>query len=354
VSSPEQRPQHSEKEFYLQSFRNRSILLHLDGAYSTDDVGTVIDELTANATMVIIVSAHVAHGLPTCALTARDLLETGRRLIAASSTLLAEGAAYVRAPADADALSFSCRLASRLGARKLVVVDPRGGLLTAGGEPRSFVNAAVLARLCGARRARSPWRLRELRALLETVRRGVESVNFTTAEGLEAELFTYEGSGTLLTASDYCTVERLRVDDFAQAMWLLDRGEREGFLLERDSGQRARLLLSGYGAWFEGRRLAGIAGLETEVYKRQRLGEIIGLYTITRFQGEGVGVRILETIADVAVAQRCRALFACTSNAKARLFFERHGFRPVATSELPRRKWRSRRGPLPAALWLDL
>jgi len=354
VSSAEQRPQPSEKEFYLRSFRNRSILLHVDAEYSAEDVSAVVDELTANATMVIVVSAHAPRGLPTCVLASRDLLETGPRLISASSTLLADGAAYVRPAATADALSFSSRLASRLGARKLVVVDPRGGLMTAGGEPRSFVNAGLLARLCGARRSRSPWRLRELRALLETVRRGVESVNLTTAEGLEAELFTYEGSGTLLTASDYCTVERLRVDDFAQAMGLLDRGEREGFLLERDSAQRARLLLSGYGAWFEGRRLAGIAGLETEAYRRERLGEVVGLYTITRFQGEGVGVRILETLAAVAVARRCRALFACTSNAKARQFFERQGFRSVAASELPRRKWRRRRGPLPVALWLDL
>jgi N-acetylglutamate synthase-like GNAT family acetyltransferase len=137
------------------------------------------------------------------------------------------------------------------------------------------------------------------------------------------------------------------VDDFAQANALLDRGEREGFLLPRDAAERGRLLLGAYGAWFEG-RLAGIASLETDAYRRQRAAEIVGLYTITRFVGEGVGVRVIEALVAAAEAASCKSIFACTSDARAARFFDRHGFERVDPAAVPKRKWRRRKGSYPA------
>jgi amino-acid N-acetyltransferase len=218
---------------------------------------------------------------------------------------------------------------------------------------RSFINADSLARLARKRRRPSGWTRGELLELRATVLSGVDTINLTTAETLDAELFSYEGAGTLLTAREYCSVEPLRLDDFSQALTLLDRGEREGFLLPRTPEERARLLLSAYGAWFEGDRLAGLAGLETDAYQKERLAEIVGLYTITRFKGEGVGVRILDTLAEVAVERGCRALFACTSNLRAAAFFERHGFVHVDHDAVPSRKWKARRRPLPEVFWRD-
>jgi N-acetylglutamate synthase-like GNAT family acetyltransferase len=135
---------------------------------------------------------------------------------------------------------------------------------------------------------------------------------------------------------------------------LLDRGEREGIFLPRTPRQKARLLLSAYGAWFEGHRLAGLAALETDAYKKEKLAEVVGLYTITRFMGEGVGVRILEALTAVGAQRGCRAMFACTSNARAAVFFERNGFAPVDPDELPARKWQGRRRPLPECFWRDM
>ena len=129
---------------------------------------------------------------------------------------------------------------------------------------------------------------------------------------------------------------------------------REGFLLPRDERERARLLLAGYGAWFEGGRLAGIAALETEPYKRDRLAEVVGLYTITRFQGEGIGVYVLQALADIARRRGCRALFACTSNGRSAAFFERSGFCQVETATVPREKWKNRRAGQPMVFWKDL
>ena len=128
----------------------------------------------------------------------------------------------------------------------------------------------------------------------------------------------------------------------------------EGFLLPRTPAEKARVLLSAYGAWFEGHRLAGVAALETDAYKKEHLAEVVGLYTIERFKGEGVGVRILASLTDVAVERGCRAMFACTSNVRAGQFFERSGFVRVEPSEIPQQKWKGRRKPLPECFWFDL
>ena len=105
----------------------------------------------------------------------------------------------------------------------------------------------------------------------------------------------------------------------------------------------------------EGRRLAGIAGLRRDGYTRQKLAEVVGLYTITRFQGEGVGVRLLEELALVAARDGARALFACTSSDRALAFFERNGFSAVDAERVPAAKWEARTHARPSAvLWRKL
>lgn len=346
---------HSVKEFYLRLFRDRSIVVHVASPYSPSDVEDVVDTLVANRTMVaVIATGSAAHRAK--AISARSGQAAREQvLLEATEELLERGVARIALPrrlTGSRALGFSAAIATGLCAHKLVVVDRRGGMHTAKG-PRSFVNRAAAQRLL-AGGGLQKWRGCDLRPLIAALGGGVESINLTTAESLEAELFSYEGAGTLLTQGDYCRVSRLRIDDFSQALGLLDRGEREGFLLPRSQRQRARLLLSGFGAWFEG-RLAGIASLDTDSYARESTAEVVGLYTITRFKGGGVGVSILEELTAVARSRGCRRIFACTSNARAADFFERNGFVGVAPTAVPAAKWSSRRrGVLPAVLAKDL
>ena len=237
----------------------------------------------------------------------------------------------------------------------MVVVDPRGGLQGRGGR-RSFVSGGTLARLCGpAASAATGWTRGELRELLAGVRGGIESINLTTAEGLQSELLSYEGDGTLVTDHRYCTVGVLGIEHYREAHRLLERGERDGFLLKRSEEEKTRLLVTGYGAWFGATHLSGVASLEIASYRRARVGEVAGLYTITRFQGEGVGVRIIEHLVQVGRSRGLRALFACTSSPRAASFFDRNGFTEVAPSRVPDVKWKGRRGSArPVVLWRDL
>jgi len=233
-------------------------------------------------------------------------------------------------------------LAAELRVSKLVLLHPGGGLLAAGRAPLSFVDENVLETLL--RQGEAEWSgLGDRRSLLvavrEAIQSGVESVNVCAPEGIADELFTYAGSGTLFTRGDYCHVAPLGIDDFAQAERLLERGQREGLLKHRSPEEMARVLAEGVGASLTGHHLAGVAGLVTAPYVADRCGEIVGLYTITRFKGEGIGERLVNHLVADAERQGLDYVFACTVDSRAQQFFERLGFEPVGAGDVPASKW---------------
>ena len=238
---------------------------------------------------------------------------------------------------------ISCvqQLAVRLKVYKLIIVDPIGGVST-GGNRLSFMNGPVLGELL--RQGEAEWAgLADRRPVLETVRAalegGVSSVSLCPITGLVRELFTYEGCGTLFTLTDYCRVERLGIDDFHEVEKLLERGEREGYLKERTPVEIGQLLLHGYGARLGTvpGALAGFCALLP--YPEDNAAEIVGLYTITRFQGEGIGGRLLATLIAEGEQRGFSYLFASTIQEGAQRLFERHEFRRVAPEDVAAAKW---------------
>jgi N-acetylglutamate synthase-like GNAT family acetyltransferase len=206
----------------------------------------------------------------------------------------------------------------------------------------SFVDANVLDTLL--RHGEAEWSgLGDRRALLVAVREaldgGVEAVNVCTLEGVADELFSYEGSGTLFTRGDYCHVAPLALDDFAQAERLLERGQREGLLKLRSPDEIAEVLAVGFGATLCDRHLAGVAGLLTAPYAAESAGEIIGLYTITRFKGEGIGERLVNRLLAEAESRGLAYVFACAVDERAMQFFARLGFTRVGPAAVPAAKW---------------
>ncbi len=233
-------------------------------------------------------------------------------------------------------------LATALRVPKLVLLDPAGGLVPDASPRLSFVDANVLDTLL--RDGEAEWSgLGDRRDLLVAVRDalegGIEAVNICTLEGVADELFTYEGSGTLFTRGDYCHVAPLGLDDFAQAERLLERGQREGLLKLRSPDEIAEVLAVGYGATICDRHLAGVAGLLVAPYAAERAGEIVGLYTITRFKGEGIGERLVARLVAEAESRGLDYMFACAVDERAVQFFLRRGFAPVGAGDVPATKW---------------
>jgi N-acetylglutamate synthase-like GNAT family acetyltransferase len=235
---------------------------------------------------------------------------------------------------------YAVRLAARLKVHKLVLIDPQGGV----GEDRSlsFLDASVLETLLGAGQAE--WAgLGHRRGLIQTILggllQGIPSINLCALNGVARELYTYEGAGTLFTLEDYCRVERLGIDDFREVERLLERGQREGFLKIRNREEIGELLFTGFGATIASGHLAGVGSLIWERYREENCGEVVALYTVSRFKGEGVGAKLLCRLLEEARERGLRSVFACTTEERAAQFFVRHGFHRVGIEDVPGAKW---------------
>ena len=374
-----------EKHFYLEEFRAHTLCFAVslsDGEQpgACDALGTVVRELVANQTRVVVLlgicesEESVASRLQRvrrrlqrlvlCEQTARWFpAQRGRRTLAPCFVDLTADSQrpdpedlrletvwkvlrswpLLVATAPASRLvDFAQRLAVRLRVHKLVFVESAGGISTAHSGHLSFMDEAMLTAVLHDGEAE--WtgvegRRQTLTAVQAALRGGVHAVNVCTLPGLARELYTYEGSGTLFTLADYCRVERLGVDEFEQVERLLERGQREGFLKLRSPAETARILLNGYGATIGANHLAGVCALETAAYRQERAGEIVALYTITRFKGEGVGVRLIERVLADARDLGLRYVFACAVDSRAQVFFLRRGFREVSFGQVPATKW---------------
>ena len=369
-----------EKQFYLDEFRGHTLLFSLAAEELQRDhdyaqLANIARELLANDTRVIMMvgSADSAHpdqvlrrlqrrlgtalfrdeAMPACAAAFNVVPSDAFVSPGADASLLRTiWTALRRDPlfvgvvggvSGAAAIRFAQEVATRLRVHKLILVDPEGGISGTDGKQLSFMNDAMLTTLLNAGEAE--WaglatRRPTLEAVRAALRGGVTSVNLCSFAGAPRELFTYEGSGTLFTQqADYCTVQRLGIDEFAEVERLIERGQREGLLKLRTSDEVASMLINGYGATIGAHHLAGICALAIEPYRGARAGEIVGLYTITRFKGEGVGAQLLSRVIADARAAGLEYVFACTTEDRAQVFFERHGFRRVGPGDVPVAKW---------------
>jgi amino-acid N-acetyltransferase len=374
-----------EKEFYLDEFHAHTLcfavtLRDCEQPGGFESLGRVLRDLIANETRVIVLIGVPERGrdLPAELGRVRRRLqrlvlseETARRFPAvrgrrsASESFVDLSRRRVGADDLAVSLTISWltlrrqpmlvglveerrlidlaqRLAGRLRVQKLVLVEPDGGITSPAGAPLSFMDEAMLTAVLQPGQAE--WTgLAARRATLDAVRAalrgGVRAVNLCRLDGLARELYTYEGSGTLFTREDYCRIERLGIDDFEEVERLIARGQREGYLKPRTTAEVARILINGFGAEIGSHHFAGVCGLELDAYRDDNVGEIVGLYTITRFKGEGVGGGLVARVLEEARGLGLRYVFACTIDDRAEVFFARHGFVAVSADDVPPVKW---------------
>ena len=358
----------AEKDFYLDEFRGKSLLFALRAAdlgseADRDAAGEVFRTLLLNDIKVLLLfetadSALEQHSVKALCkhLSAKAKIPPTAPVVlsagAGDDELLEQIWTVLRAvplfvglrPVNHAVPLVVCaqRIAVRLKVYKVVLLDPAGGITTSGSQ-LSFMNGPVLHELL--RQGEAEWaglgaRRPVLEAVCVALEGGVASVTLCPLSGLARELFTYEGCGTLFTLTDYCWVERLGIDDFYEVEKLMQRGEREGYLKGRTPQEIIQLLLHGYGARLGAAsgEMAGFCALLP--YPAEHAGEVAGLYTITRFQGEGIGGRLIATMVSEGERRGFAYLFACTTQEGAQRLFERHGFCRVTPEDVPAAKWR--------------
>jgi amino-acid N-acetyltransferase len=351
----------SEKSFYLEEFYGKSLLFALvppAGSRVSDFNSLVrtLRELRRNQTRCIVIVAPSALPKlearmgrmaprgpvpvfnPSLGMRSRPYPPDGA--VAQIWEGLRAGSIVIASTSKDDAddlVVFAQELASRLRVFKLLFVDRQGGLIDRKGSRLSFVESNRIGKRVAEPRSRV--RRAIVRSAARALKKGVGSVNLVAPRDVYEELFSFIGAGTLFTETEYGHVRPISIDDFEEVEALIVRGQDEGFLLARSPDQIAKLLPSCFGYRIGDEHLAGICALLTDPYRRERAGEITALYTLTRFQGEGVAVELVKEVMSEAQARMLRYVFACTSEDRAARFFSRIGFRRVGAQDVPASKW---------------
>jgi len=362
VSPPRRGPVFTEKTFYLEEFYGKSLIFALvppvgERLVQLDGLVRTLRELKRNQTRCIVIAAataiptlirrlgrlapreeipsfNPANGLRTRPYPPDSAISEIWRGLRAGSVVVASAETEYAA----DFVVFARELASRLRVFKLLLLDRAGGLENADGDRLPFVEIKRMRYALA--HEKSPLRRSIIRAARLAIEDGVASVNLVAPRYVYDELFSFIGAGTLFTERQYGDVRPVAIDDFEEVEALIRRGQDEGFLLPRADEDIARLLPSCFGYRVGDEHLAGIVSLLTEPYRRERAGEITALYTLTRFQREGVAAELIREVLVEARARRLRYVFACTSEDRAARFFARLKFRRVVADAVAPAKWR--------------
>jgi amino-acid N-acetyltransferase len=355
--------QFSEKSFYLEEFRGKALLFALipPAGRRLSELSSLVKtlrELRRNQTPCLVAAdrdatpmllrriGRLSSQLSPHIFTPAHRI-TRRRPYPADSALgelwlelsvTALAIISIESEEPTEFLHFVRALASRLRVFKAILLDRAGGLRQAHDQRISFLEMRRIGYLTRAAET-APMQRAVLRAIKYMLERDVGSVNLTTPNGVYEELFSYLGTGTLFTKARYGTARPISIDEFDQAHALIERGQSEGTLLARTRTEVARLLPTCVGYRLGEGQLAGICALLTEPYQRQRAGEITALYTLTRFQREGVASELVREVLNEACARRLKYVFACTSEPHAARLFERLGFQRVSPEEVAAAKW---------------
>jgi amino-acid N-acetyltransferase len=328
----------TERAFYLADFRERTLAIaaSADSLVEAAAVRSVFTELERNRTRIVLLTGDPALAR---ALDTPVLALPRERAPGSVWRALGSSARIALAIEPGSSFPAACReLAASLRVSKLVFLDPRGALVRGDGARLSFVDLEELEALLTDPTGDASRRASLLHEIDAALRGGVAAVNLCTAEGLDEELFSYAGSGTLFTVGRYVDVRPLGIDDFAAASDLVARGVAEGFLALRSEAEVDRVLANGFGAFVERSHLAGIGALVPQ--PESGTGEIASLYTLTRFLGEGIGGHLVAALCEVARERKYTSVFACTTSERVAGFFERNAFERVDADAIPAEKWR--------------
>ncbi|MFK7991274.1 MAG: amino-acid N-acetyltransferase [Sandaracinaceae bacterium] len=182
---------------------------------------------------------------------------------------------------------------------------------------------------------------KHLAAAAGAVRRGVRRAHLVDRRNngaLLRELFTRDGSGTLVTAEAYEDIRSARLEDVGALSGLLRPLEERGILVRRG---RERLEAE-YERFFVVERdglLIGCAALE--VFEEASMGELYCIAIDPRYRESGRGEALMEVIEHKAREAGLERLFVLTTQSAH--FFQERGFTPATARVLPKARPYDRR-----------
>ncbi|MCB9594381.1 MAG: amino-acid N-acetyltransferase [Sandaracinaceae bacterium] len=144
------------------------------------------------------------------------------------------------------------------------------------------------------------------------------------------ELFTREGTGTLVTQEAYEDVRRARIDDLGSLATLLRPLEDQGILVRR-SRERLEMELDRFMVIDRDGLVIGCAALEA--FPDVSMGELYCVAIHDRYREVGRGEALVDRLEARAREQGLERLFVLTT--RSAHFFQERGFVPASVRQLP-------------------
>ena len=224
--------------------------------------------------------------------------------------------------------------AAEVKADKLILFGEAGGIIGIDGQ---------LIRQCDREQAREllqSCKDAEQARLLDTARRacgaGVERchvISHTEDCALLEELFTHDGSGTLVSNDDYEQSRSASIEDVGGILELIEPLEQEGILLKR-SRELLENEIGHFRVLERDSRIIACAALYP--YPEDRSGEIACIVTHPDYRGHLRGNRLLEELEQAARDQGLERVFALTTQTAH--WFAEQGFAEAKRNALPGQK----------------
>jgi amino-acid N-acetyltransferase len=235
------------------------------------------------------------------------------------------------------------RAAVALNADKLVLFGADKGVLDSKQELRSELLAHTAQRLVSHYLANldEPDQPHtelscNLEAAVQACREGVNRchlISYQEDGALLTELFTREGSGTMVLQESYEQIRQASIEDVGGLLELIRPMEEQGILVRRS---RERLESEIERFTLVERDGAIIACAALYPFEQERMGELACVAVASGYRGGNRGDMLLEAVEQQAREQGLDQLFVLTTRT-AHWFIER-GFREVPVSDLPGEK----------------
>ncbi|WP_394182519.1 amino-acid N-acetyltransferase [Marinomonas posidonica] len=225
--------------------------------------------------------------------------------------------------------------AIQLKADKLIIYTDEEGVFNQAGELYSELLAKDAEAILKDD-SLQPLTQNALEACVQSVRHGVPRahlISYHENGGLLRELFTREGSGTMIDEDSYEQLRPAHIDDVGGMMALLAPLEEKGALV-----RRSRELLENEIDRFIviERDGAIVACAALYPFEQEQAGELACLAVSPNYRGSNRGERLLKGIEQAARQQRLSTLFLLTTRT-AHWFIER-GFSETTLASLPMQK----------------
>jgi len=225
-------------------------------------------------------------------------------------------------------------VATAINADKLIFIDRPPGLLNTEGELVRQCTVAAAEQL--SLQTTEQRRLRD--AGCRACNRGVERCHFISFEkpgALLEELFTHDGSGTLIAQNPYEQARSAEIDDIASIVELIRPLEEAGALVKR-SRERLEEEIAHFSILERDGRVVACAALYP--YPDEHMGEIACVATHPDYRGAGRAEQLLDVLLANARALSLTQVFALTTQSTH--WFIEQGFVAASQDQLPVEKQR--------------